>query len=113
MTDLTKKKCVPCEGGTKPLTSEDREFKIYHEQVPDWDVNDQEKKIEKIFKFKNFSEALKFVNQVGKIAESENHHPNIYLYGWNRVKITNTTHAIGGLSVNDFILAAKINQLRA
>lgn len=112
MDDLTKKKCVPCEGGTKPLTSLEREFNIYHEQVPDWEIIDQEKKLEKKFKFKDFKEALAFVNKVGEIAESENHHPNICLYSWNKVKITLTTHAIGGLSINDFILAYRISQIK-
>jgi len=109
MVDLTKKKCVPCEGGTQPLTSKDRELMIYHKQVPDWEIVENEMKLEKKFKFKDFKEALAFVNKVGEIAERENHHPNIYLYSWNKVKITLTTHAIGGLSVNDFIIAHRIN----
>ncbi len=105
---LDQQKCVPCEGGTNPLTLS--EYAPYLKQVGDWEVV-EERKIEKLFKFKNFKEALNFVNKVGAIAESENHHPNIYLFGWNKVKITLTTHAIKGLSVNDFILAAKINKL--
>lgn len=106
--DLAQKKCVPCEGETKPLNP--TEYRDYHEQVKDWEVV-EEKKIEKKFKFKNFADALTFVNNVGAIAEAENHHPNIYLYGWNKVTITLTTHAIGGLSVNDFIVAYRINKL--
>ena len=65
----------------------------------------------KEFKFKDFKEALNFVNKVGEKAEQENHHPNIYLYGWNKVRITLTTHAIKGLSINDFILASKIDRI--
>lgn len=103
---LSNKKCIPCEGGTKPLTHS--EFQVYLDQVPDWQVIEN-KKIEKLFKFHDFRAALQFVNRVGAIAESENHHPNIYLYGWNKVRITLTTHAIGGLSVNDFIIAHRIN----
>lgn len=106
--DLSQKKCVPCEGGTKPLKL--NEYRVFHEQVKDWEVVD-EMKLEKKFTFKDFAAALKFVNQVGAIAEQENHHPTIYLYGWNKVKITLSTHAIDGLSVNDFILAYRINAL--
>lgn len=92
----------------KPMTR--KEFEQYLTVVKDWIVI-EEKKIEKDYKFKNFKEALAFVNKVGEIAESENHHPNIFLYGWNKVKLTLTTHAIKGLSQNDFIMAAKINAL--
>jgi len=106
--DLTAKKCKACEGWMKPMTR--KEFEQYLTVVKDWIVI-EEKKIEKDYKFKNFKEALAFVNKVGEIAESENHHPNIFLYGWNKVKLTLTTHAIKGLSQNDFIMAAKINAL--
>ncbi len=106
--DLHNKKCVPCEGGTKPFDK--NEIDKYLSIVKDWNV-EENKKIAKHFKFKNFKEALSFVNQVGDVAESENHHPNIYLYGWNKVRITLITHAIEGLSINDFILASKIDRL--
>ncbi len=106
--DLHNKKCVPCEGGTKPFDK--NEIDKYLSIVKDWNV-EENKKIIKSFKFTDFKEALSFVNQVGEIAESENHHPNIYLYGWNKVRITLITHAIGGLSINDFILASKIDRL--
>lgn len=78
--------------------------------LPDWTMI-AGTKIEKKFKFKNFKEALNFVNQVGEIAEKMNHHPNIYLYGWNKVKLTLTTFATGGLSGNDYLEAVKINKL--
>lgn len=68
--------------------------------------------IEKILLFKDFKEALKFVNKVGEIAEAQNHHPDILIFGWNKVKLSLTTHAIGGLSENDFILASQIDQIR-
>lgn len=105
--DLHNKKCVPCEGGTKPFDK--KETDKYLSIVSGWSTEDN-LKITKHFKFKNFKEALSFVNYVGEIAESENHHPNIYLYGWNKVRITLTTHAIAGLSINDFILASKIDR---
>lgn len=108
MNKLFEQKCVPCEGGTLPLTGD--EIKKYLSQIDGWELL-EEKKIEKKFKFKDFAKALEFVNKVGAIAEKENHHPNIYLFGWNKVKITLFTHAIGGLSINDFILAAKIDNL--
>jgi 4a-hydroxytetrahydrobiopterin dehydratase len=105
--DLTKKKCEPCEGGTKPLTPD--EYDAYlHNELSGWHDVD-EKKIEKHYKFKDFQEALDFVSKVGQIAEEEGHHPDIYLHNWNKVRLTLTTHAIHGLSVNDFILAAKID----
>ena len=107
MTELRDERCVPCKGGMPALNPQ--QYLKYLSQIKEWQLVD-DVKIEKKFKFKNFKEALAFVNKVGKIAEEENHHPNIYLYGWNKVKITLTTHAIHGLSKNDFILAAKIDK---
>lgn len=104
---LTTQKCKPCEGDAKPLTS--NQFLPHLKQIAGWKVA-QDKQIEKDFKFKDFKEALDFVNKVGGIAESEGHHPDIFLHGWNKVKITLSTHAIKGLSLNDFILAAKIDE---
>lgn len=108
MKSLLEQKCVPCEKGEKPL--ERNEFIKYLSQVKKWDVI-EDKELEKKFKFKDFEEALVFVNKVGSLAQSEGHHPNIYLYGWNKVRLTLTTHVINGLSMNDFILAAKVNSL--
>ena len=79
-------------------------------QVAGWELNAEAKAISKNFKFKDFAQALSFVNKIGEIAESEEHHPDIEL-GWGRVKISLTTHAIKGLSENDFIMAAKIDEL--
>ena len=90
------------------LTDEQR--KKYETEIPDWRIVD-DVKIEKEFKFKNFVEALAFINKVGEIAEKMNHHPNIYLHGWNKVKLTLTTFATGGLTSNDFIEAKRINEL--
>ena len=103
--DLIQKRCVPCEGGMPPLP-EDKVQELI-KQVPDWSL--EEGKVIRKFQFKNFREAIDFVNNVAEIAESENHHPNISIYGWNKVKLTFFTHAIRGLSENDFIMAAKVN----
>ncbi|MBI2641543.1 4a-hydroxytetrahydrobiopterin dehydratase [Candidatus Roizmanbacteria bacterium] len=107
-TKLSEKKCVPCEGGIQPMTPE--EIMKYLPQLErKWDVVDN-KKITHTFKFKDFKEAVSFVNKVAHLAESQGHHPNIHIY-YNRVKIVLYTHAINGLFQNDFILAAKIEQL--
>ena len=104
---IKQKKCVPCEGGVKPLQPDEYEA-FLRQELSGWTAVFK-KKIEKEYKFKNFKEALAFVAKVGKIAESEGHHPDIYLHNWNWVKLTLMTHAIGGLSENDFILASKID----
>jgi len=109
MSDLLNKKCVPCEGGVTAFDIS--EIHKYQKKVDGWSVLQNEKKIyflEKKFTFKNFLESQKFVNEVGRISEEEGHHPDI-LFGWGYTKITITTHAIEGLSENDFILAAKID----
>ncbi len=108
MDKLTEKKCAPCEGGVDPMTRAD--FEVYLEQVADWDIiNDA--RLDRDFKFKDFPEALAFVNKVGEIAEEEGHHPDILIHGWNNVKISLWTHAIGGLSINDFIVATKVDRI--
>ena len=111
MNDLLSKKCSPCEGGVIPFDIS--EINKYQKKVDGWDLVQNEKKIyflEKKFTFKNFLEAQDFVNKVGKISEDEGHHPDIY-FGWGYAKINITTHAIEGLSENDFILAAKIDKI--
>jgi len=80
------------------------------EEIPSWTLSADVKKLSKSYRFKDFAEALAFTNKVGEIAETEGHHPDIVL-SWGKVDITLTTHAIGGLSVNDFILAAKVEKL--
>ena len=99
---------MPCEGGVKPLTPDEYDS-FLRTELEGW-VDVDEKRIEKEYKFKNFKQALEFVNKVGDIAELEGHHPDIFLHGWNKVKLTLSTHAIGGLSENDFILATKIDK---
>ena len=111
MTDLSQKKCKPCEGGMPTLDIS--EIHKYQKKIDGWEVKPNEKKIyflEKKFKFKNFLNSQKFINEVSKISENEGHHPDI-LFGWGYAKIKITTHAIEGLSENDFILAAKIDQI--
>ena len=100
-------RCKPCEGGVPPMANE--EAMKYIKEVPDWVLEDST--IKRNFKFKNFKAALDFVNRVGEIAEGEGHHPDILLYSWNRVRLTLSTHAIKGLSENDFIIAAKVDRL--
>ena len=110
MSDLLNKKCIPCEGGAVPFDVS--EIHKYQKKVDGWQIIKNDKNIyfiEKNFNFKNFLESQKFVNEVSKISEEEGHHPDI-LFGWGYAKITITTHAIEGLSENDFILAAKIDK---
>jgi 4a-hydroxytetrahydrobiopterin dehydratase len=109
MESLRDKKCVPCEGGVEPLTP--AEYKPYLEMVEGWIVIDN-KKIERKFIFKNFVEALAFINEIGKIAEDEGHHPDLFLHDYKKVKVSLWTHAIGGLSINDFIVASKIDRIK-
>lgn len=105
--NLTKKKCVPCEGNEDPMSPD--QIAVYKTHLrADWQVID-DKKIQRQYKFKDFKEAMDFVNTVAEIAESEGHHPDIFV-SYNKVTLTLSTHAIGGLSENDFILAAKIDE---
>lgn len=110
MNDLTKKHCVPCEGGTPPLTGEKEDELI--KQTPDWLLlRDGTHKITKQFKFEDFKKAMKFVNKIAELAQNEGHHPDIKI-AYNKVSLNLFTHAVGGLSENDFIMASKINQVR-
>jgi 4a-hydroxytetrahydrobiopterin dehydratase len=106
---LSEKRCVACEGGTPPMPHEEAQ-KLMAELHADWELEETE--IKRRFKFKDFKEAMAFVNRVADIAESEGHHPDIKI-SYAKVKIELTTHAIKGLSENDFIVAAKIDQLLA
>jgi len=106
---LSEKHCVPCEEGTVPLTREKAEESL--KQLNDWTLSADGKSISREIKFKNFLEAMHFANNIAQVAELENHHPDL-LIKWGSVGVTLSTHSIGGLSDNDFILAAKIDQLR-
>lgn len=108
MDDLTRNVCVACEGGVSPLTREEAEE--YHAQVPEWKIAEDGKSITRKYSFKDFKEALAFVDKAGEVAEQEGHHPDI-TFGWGYVTVLLTTHAIGGLSKNDFIVAAKTEAL--
>ncbi|MEK7588187.1 MAG: 4a-hydroxytetrahydrobiopterin dehydratase [Patescibacteria group bacterium] len=113
MSDLTKKKCIPCE--KKGMKAFDRErAEEYMVDVKGWTLAEEglPQKISREFEFKDFVEALEFVNRVGDIAELEGHHPDIFLHDWNKVTVTLWTHSIGGLSENDYIVAAKINEVK-
>ena len=102
---------MPCEGGITPFDIS--EIHKYQKKVDGWNIFQNDKKVyflEKKFEFKNFLESQKFVNEVGRISEDEGHHPDI-IFGWGYAKINITTHAIEGLSENDFILAAKIDKI--
>ena len=112
MSDLSKKKCVACDGNTPPFDTS--EIHKYLKKVDGWDVKSDDDKsfyLLKDFKFKNFKESQNFVNKIGDIAEDENHHPDI-TFGWGYCKIKIFTHAIEGLAESDFILAAKIDQIQ-
>jgi 4a-hydroxytetrahydrobiopterin dehydratase len=106
--ELTQEKCIPCSLDMPPLEG-DILYELLDTLHPQW-LLVEEDHIERKFKFQDFSEALSFVNKVGQLAEEEGHHPDIFL-SWARVKLTLTTHKINGLSRNDFVLAAKIDQL--
>tara|TARA_X000000368_G_scaffold354161_1_gene295549 strand:- start:216 stop:617 length:402 start_codon:yes stop_codon:yes gene_type:complete len=111
MNDLANKKCIPCEGNIPPFDT--KEIHKYLKKVDGWEVkknNEENYYIEKEFKFKNFLESQKFVNNVGNIAENEGHHPDIN-FGWGYARIKIYTHAIKGLAESDFILAAKIDKI--
>ena len=108
MTDLLSKKCIPCEGGTPPLSSE--EVQRYLGEVSGWTANKEFTKISKEFIQKDFVEAMMFANRIAILAESEGHHPDL-LISYGKVVVELSTHAVGGLSENDFILAAKIDTL--
>ena len=111
MSELSNKKCIPCEGNIPPFDK--TEIHKYLKQVDGWVVKSDHDKsffLIKEFKFKNFKESQNFINKVGDIAERENHHPDIS-FGWGYCKIKIFTHAIKGLAESDFILAAKIDKI--
>lgn len=105
---LLSKKCVPCEGGVPALTLS--QAQEYVKETPGWEIIEEGKKIRRELKLQNFKEAIVFVNKVADLAESEGHHPDFHIF-YSRVILELWTHAIGGLSDNDFIMAAKINEL--
>ena len=106
--DLTARTCTPCKGGVSPLT--EAEAERYLAEAPGWTLDQTATRIERKFSFKNFVEALEFVQRIGSIAEQEGHHPDI-CFGWGYCSVVLFTHKIKGLHENDFIIAAKVNAL--
>jgi 4a-hydroxytetrahydrobiopterin dehydratase len=105
---LAKRTCRPCEGGVPPLSAEAAgKFAV---EVPKWAVSIEPPRLSREFKFKDFRRAMAFVNRVADLAEGEGHHPDFHVH-WNRVELVLWTHDIGGLSENDFIVAAKVDRL--
>ena len=107
MTELAERQCVPCRGGVPPLKGD--EIAKLSSQLAGWEVA-KEHHLRKEYKFKDFREALLFVNRVGELAEAQGHHPDM-CFGWGRVEVTIWTHKIDGLTESDFVLAAKIDRL--
>ena len=106
---LAVRKCKPCEGGTEPLPLSAAQTLL--QELKGWELVDEGKAIRKTIKCKDFLDAVNLIQRIAPIAEAEDHHPDLHLTGYRRLTIELSTHAIGGLSENDFILAAKIDQL--
>ena len=102
---------MPCEGIGKALTSD--QSKEYLKKVEHWQIDSKGKMISRDYVMKNFLGAIHLINAIAKVAEEENHHPDLHLVSYRKLRVELSTHALGGLSENDFILAAKINQLPA
>lgn len=105
--DLQQSRCEPCEGGVPPFTA--RQVAEHLAAVPRW--SSEGEAIHRDFQFKDFQAALAFLNRIADLAEEQGHHPDLLLHGWNKLRVTLSTHAIGGLSRNDFILAAHVDRL--
>ena len=105
---LVSKTCTPCRGGIPPLTRE--QAGLFHAQAPAWQLQEDAHRIERSFRFRNFREALTFVQEIGELAEAEGHHPNIS-FGWGNATVSLQTKKIKGLHENDFIMATKIDRI--
>jgi 4a-hydroxytetrahydrobiopterin dehydratase len=108
ITALVEKTCTPCRGGIPPLSVE--EVSVLHKQVPGWDICDDARRIERTYTFKNFAQAFAFVHKVAELAEAEGHHPDIS-FGWGYATVSLQTKKIKGLHENDFIMAAKLDDM--
>lgn len=108
MTDFARKRCIPCEGNVPPLTLP--QAKDFMQHIPGWSLAENGASIDREYVFKDFDETMEFVNMVAELSETEGHHPDMQV-SYNKLHLSLTTHAIGGLSENDIILAAKINEL--
>ena len=109
LEQLLAKKCLPCEGGVEPCSLDQATSQLA--ELPEWKVSENGKWISRKLTFKNFVETVECLNQIGRLAEEEQHHPDLHVTGYRHLTVELTTHAIDGLSENDFILAAKIDQL--
>ena len=107
--ELTTRKCQPCGQGAIPFSL--AEVKEYASQLPEWILAGDGKSISRQYVMKDFLAAVQFIDKIAEVAESEDHHPDLHLTGYRKLRIELTTHSIGGLSENDFILVAKIDQL--
>ncbi|WP_165234158.1 4a-hydroxytetrahydrobiopterin dehydratase [Aquisphaera insulae] len=107
--ELVQKRCRPCEGGVPPVSAEEAVEQVG--RLPGWVLSADGRSIRRDWVAKNFSAGIAFFDRVAVLAEEEGHHPDLHLEGYRKVAVVLTTHAIGGLSENDFILAAKINQV--
>ncbi len=107
--ELISKKCLPCEGGVAAYTLQESQSQLA--AIPQWKLTDDGKWIQRSLRFKNFVQVVDCIHQIAELAESEAHHPDLHLTGYRNLRIDLSTHAIGGLSVNDFILASKIDSL--
>ena len=108
--ELVQKKCKPCEGGVEPYSPEEAKEQL--KQLNGWRLTHDGQRIRKDWKVKNFMAGIKFFNACADLAEDDGHHPDLHIEGYRNVSVELWTHAIGGLSENDFILAAKIDELR-
>ena len=108
MTELAEKSCVPCHGGVPPLGEAERSWLLQELGPNGWQVVDGQR-LEKEYKFPDFAQALAFTDRVGAIAEEQGHHPDIHL-SWGKVQLVIWTHAVGGLTESDFVLAAKADR---
>lgn len=109
MNDLSSQNCKPCEGGVRPFSA-DEASEMVEQLHEDWQLNDPSNEISRAFKFKNYYQTIAFVNAVAWIAHQQDHHPDLEV-AYNRCLVRYSTHAIGGLSENDFICAAKVDAL--
>ncbi len=107
-TKLEQMRCVPCEGGEPPLGP--GEVAEYAADVPEWKVTDGPRLV-RTFRFKDFVQAMQFVNAMARVAEEQGHHPDFFVH-WNEVRVELWTHATGGLHANDFIIAARLDRIR-
>jgi 4a-hydroxytetrahydrobiopterin dehydratase len=108
-TELRQKRCQSCEMGVPALSAD--QIRAYQPAVPNWNLTSDHKRLRREWRVKDFSVALDFFQRIGQIAEAEDHHPDLHLVGYRNVAVELWTHAVGGLTENDFILAAKIDQL--